>query len=128
MPELGNRSNVMGPQPIGSRISIPDAVLKSADHIMDLLARGECTALAALAMPQAESELAALAAEVPPGDYDSREIIGTAHNIRHWYIKARMSGPGRGPATFQIRLGERDSRWMIWEAVNLSGKRSAWTK
>jgi len=128
MPDLGNRSNVLGPQAIGSRISIPQAVLESANHIMDLLARGQCAALQALAMPQAASEVAALAAEIAPGNYDSHEIIGTAHNIRHWYFKARLSGPGREPATFQIRLGQDQSRWMIWEAVNLSGKRSAWTK
>lgn len=128
MADLGNRSNVMGPQPIGSRISIPPAALKAYTVITDLLARGDRIGLDALAMPQAASEVAALASDVEPGLYDQHELIGSAHIIQHWYFKARISGSGVTPVTFQIRLGENDGRWMIWEATNLSGRRSAWTK
>ncbi|HEY2663267.1 MAG TPA: hypothetical protein VGI47_02915 [Candidatus Binataceae bacterium] len=128
MPDLGNRSNVMGPQPIGSRVSTPEGALEAYTQIADLLARGDRAALQALAMPQAAAELAALASDIAPGRYDKREIIGTAHIIQHWYFKARIAGPGLNPVTFQIRLGENDGRWMIWEAADLSGRRSAWTK
>jgi hypothetical protein len=128
MPDLGHRSNVMGPQPIGTRTSIPPAALNAYTVIADLLARGDRGALEALAMPQAAAEVAGLASEVAPGLYEQRELIGSAHIIQHWYFKAKISGPGLTPLTFQIRLGENEGRWMIWEATNLSGKRSAWTK
>jgi hypothetical protein len=128
MPDLGNRANVMGPQPIAQRLPVPPDMLEAAHRIMKLLAQGDAAGLEAIAVEKARGDAAALARSARPGAYDKDEIIGHARMSRQYYLKARLSGPGVEPLTFQVRLGEQEGRWLVFEVKNLSGRRSAWTK
>lgn len=128
MPELGNRANVMGPQPIAERKPPPAEMLAAAERMLKLLAEGDQSGLEAMAAPNTLGELSQLAQSSRPGMYDKREIIAQARVNSHYYVKARLSGASVEPFLLQVRLGERDGRWLIWEAKNLSGRRSAWTK
>ncbi len=128
MPDMGIRGNVLGPQPIAARKPVPDEVLATVARVMDLLARGSREELAALAVERERDALARLASAVEPGNYDRREIVGTARTNDHYWIKARMSGAGGTPFLFQLRLGLNGDRWAVWQAINLTGLRSAWTR
>src|SRR6266851_2748089 len=126
MPDLGERANVMGPQPIMRRTPVPSAMLTAAKRVLELLATCRPTMeLAALAMPQSESNVADIAAAVHPGTYDHHEILATARVKDHHFVKARLRGPRAAPCTVIFRLGEHDGRWMIWDAINLTGRRGA---
>jgi len=128
MPDLGNRSSVMGPQPIAERFVAPPAMLAAADHILDLLAQGQRAELEALATARATGELRDLIDATAPGAYERHEIIAHAKANKHYYVKARLFGTRAAPLTLQLRLGEQEGRWLIWEAVNLAGGRTAWTR
>lgn len=128
MPDLGFRENVLGPQPIARRKPIPQAMLQTVDRVMDLLADGRAWELAAIAVESAKDETARLAAAVEPGVYSDKRVLATARTNEHYWVKARMTGPGTKPFVFQLRLGTRDGKWLIREAMNLTGVRSAWTK
>ncbi len=128
MPELGNRANVMGPQPIGARHSLPPDMLALGERILDLLAAGKRTELEALAAPKGSTELRELIDAVAPGVFDRHEIVGHAKVNKHYYVKARLHSRSVEPFTFQMRLGEHEGHWAIWEAVNLTGGRTAWTR
>jgi hypothetical protein len=128
MPDLGERANVMGPQPRAARSSVPPDLLEAANHVLDLLASGDFGALAALATPAAAGELDHLARAIKPGNYSRYQIIATARLNYHYYIKARLFGDRAEPITVQYRLGRQDGRWMIWEAMDLSGGKTAWTR
>lgn len=128
MPDLGNRSSVMGPQPIAKRFVVPPAMLAAADHILDLLAQGRRAELEALATAKATDELRDLMDAIAPGVYERHEIIAHAKANKHYYVKARLFGARAAPFTLQLRLGEHEERWCIWEAVNLAGGRTAWTR
>jgi len=128
MPDLGERANVMGPQPRAARSSVPPDLLEAANHVLDLLASGDFGALAALATPAAAGELDQLARAIKPGHYSRHQIIATARLNYHYYIKARLFGDRAEPFTVQYRLGRQDGRWMIWEAMDLSGGKTAWTR
>ncbi len=128
MPDLGIRGNVLGPQPIAERKPVPREVLETVARAMDLLARGSREELAALAVERERDALAALASAIEPGKYDDREVVGAARTNDHYWIKARMSRPGAKPFLFQLRLGREGDRWAVWQAINLSGLRSAWTR
>jgi hypothetical protein len=128
MSNLGERINVMGPQPIFSRSEIPAAMIATAEKILDLMAAGDADGLIAMAAPSREGELATVGAAVKPGTYDRHEIIATARINYHHYIKARLYGPRAQPFTVQFRLGEHEGEWRVWEASNLTGIRGAWTR
>jgi len=128
MPDLGERGNVMGPQPIAARKPVPPAMLEAADRVLKLLAEGKQAELAAMATGSGAREIAEVAAAVKPGLYDSHEIIATARVNSHHYVKARLSGAKTGAFTVQFRLGEHEGRWVIWDAMNLTGRRGAWTR
>ena len=128
MPDLGNRSSVMGPQPIAERFVVPPAMLAGADHILELLAQGRRAELEALAAAKATGELRQLMDAIAPGAYQSHKIIAHAKANNHYYLKARLFGARAAPFTLQLRLGEHEGRWVIWEAVNLSGGHTAWTR
>lgn len=128
MPDMGIRGNVLGPQPIAARKPIPQDVIDTVARVMELLAAGSADALAPFAAEKARDELLRLASAVEAGKYDDQEIVGTARTNEHYWIKARLSGPGVKPFTFQIRLGRDGDRWSVWQAMNLSGLRSAWTR
>jgi hypothetical protein len=128
MPDLGDRSSVTGPQPIAKRFAVPPAMLAAADHILALLAAGRRTELEGLAMAKAAGDLRDLMDAIAPGAYADRKIIAHAKANGHYYVKARLFGAHAAPFTLQLRLGEHEGRWAIWEAVNLSGGRTAWTR
>lgn len=126
MPDLGTRGNVMGPQPIASRTAVPPAMIAAAEEVLRLIVAGKREEIVALAMPACAREVAEVAAAVPQGACDGCEIIATARVNLHHYVKARLTGAQ--PLTVQFRLGEHEGRWMLWEAMNLTGRRGAWTR
>jgi hypothetical protein len=128
MGDMGYRDNVMGPQPIAQRKPIPEAVLETAHHILDLLASGKGAAASAMAVDSAKDEIASLAAAIKPGIYRDKSIVGTARTNQHYWIKAKLTGADAKPFTLQLRIGSSEDRWLIWEATNLSDVRSGFTK
>ncbi len=128
MPDLGNRANVMGPQPIAQRAPIPAAMSAAAEHVLELIAAGDSAGLQEMAVERARADAGALAQGVRPGVYNDHKIIAQARANQHYYIKARITGPDAAPILIQVRLGAHEGHWMIWEAKNLTGRRSAWTK
>jgi hypothetical protein len=128
MSDLGDRVNVMGPQPIFARYAIPPAMFAAAERVLMLIAAGDAAGTSALAVPAHEAELTAIAAAVKPGVYDRHEIIATARINFHHYVKARLHGPRAEPFTMQLRLGEHNGEWRVWESTNLTGRRGAWTR
>jgi len=128
MPDLGNRANVMGPQPIAHRAEIPSGVIATANKIIDLVSRGDSADIEALAIERARSDAEALAKASSGRDIRDKDIAAIARTNKHYWIKARLSdASGAKPIVFQIRLGENDGRWMIWEAMNLTNS-SPWTR
>jgi len=128
MPDLGNRSSVMGPQPIAKRFEVPPAMIAAANHILELLAGGRRAELEALGVSKAPGELRELMDAIAPGIYGRHQVIAHAKANNHYYVKARLFGARAAPFTLQLRLGEHEGRWAIWEAVNLSVGRTAWTR
>jgi hypothetical protein len=128
MPDLGNRASAIGPQPIAQRFIVPPAMLAAADHILRLLAEGRRSELEALAAPRAAAELRDLIDAIASGAYRSHQILAHAKVNNHYYVKARLFGESAAPFTLQLRLGEHEGRWVIWEAYNLAGGRTAWTR
>lgn len=126
MADLGMRGNVMGPQPIARRSETPAEMTATAQQVLELMLAGKSAELALLAMPACSGEMAEFAATVPPGQCSGYEVIALAHVNRHYYVKARLTGAQ--PVTVQFRLGEHEGRWMVWEVMNLSGRRGAWTR
>ena len=104
MADLGERVNVMGPQPISARTVIPPAMIEAAQRVLALIAAGDGAGLAAMATPSGAAELAAVAAAAPAGAYDRHEIIGTARVNNHHFVKARLHGPRAEAFTVQFRL------------------------
>ena len=125
MPDLGERANVMGPQPIMRRTPVPSAMIAAVERVLELLATCKPVELAALAMPQSGSNVAEIAAAVHPGTYDHHEIIATARVKDHHFVKARLCSPRAAPFTVMFRLGEHNGCWRIWDAINLTGRRGA---
>jgi hypothetical protein len=128
MANLGERVNVMGPQPISKRAVIPPAMIEAAKRVLALIAAGDAAGLAAMAAPSGATEIAAIAAAARPGAYNRDEIIATARINFHHYVKARLLGPRVEAFTVQFRLGEYEGEWRVWEAMNLTGRRSAWAR
>jgi hypothetical protein len=128
MADLGDRANVMGPQPIGRRLQPPAEMFAAVERVIELIMKADRAGLETLAVAKAKTEVAAFAAKIPSDKYTSHNIIGYAHIVQHYYVRAQVMGAdGLAPFDFQIRLGEHQGRWMLWEAMNLSGGRSAWT-
>jgi hypothetical protein len=125
MPDLGERGNVMGPQPIGKRSEPPPAMLAAAQHVLDLLAAGDRAGLEALSTPTGAREIAEVARAIRRGSCTHHEVIATARINKHHYVKAKLICAE--PITVQFRLGESGGKWLIWEAANLTG-RAAWTR
>jgi len=128
MGDMGYRDNVMGPQPIAARKSIPEALLKTVDQILDLLASGKGAETSSMAVDSAKDEVARLAAAVKAGVYNDKGIVGTARTNDHYWIKAKLTGPDTKPLIIQFRMGPNGDNWIIWQVTNLSEARSAWTR
>jgi len=132
MADLGFRENVMGPQPIAKRKPIPQDLLDTVALFLDRLADGKTAELATIATRSAQDEVAnlskALATSVKPGAYTRKVVLASARVNEHYFVKAKMTGDDVRPFTFQLRLGQVDGKWMVWEATNLTDARSGWTK
>ncbi|HXN87368.1 MAG TPA: hypothetical protein VN867_14940 [Candidatus Binataceae bacterium] len=128
MPDLGFRDNVMGPQPIAKKKPVPQDLLDTVAQILDLLIEGNATGLTTLATASAKDETARLASAVKAGSYNDKIVIATARTNDHYWIKAKLTGPDTKPFVLQLRMGLDRGKWLIWEAMNLSDMRSAWTR
>jgi hypothetical protein len=128
MPDLGERGNVMGPQPIAPVVEPPAAMLAAAADLLNALIRCDLARIDAMTAAQARDEMRTIAREIVPGRYDRFELIGRGRVARHYFLKARLMGADAAPFTIQFRLGETDGKWAVREALNLTGRRSAWTR
>lgn len=128
MPDLGERGNVMGPQPIASIVQPPAEMLAAADRLLNALMRGDRATIEEMTPPHVRDEMMQIANAIPANRYDRFELIGRARVSRHYFLKAQLSGTGAGPFKIQFRLGETDGRWTVREALNLTGRRSAWSR
>ncbi len=129
MPDLGFRKNVMGPQPIAERAPTPPEMLGAAKQFLEFLAKGKVEDVGALAIENARDEVNRLAeAARQTGTYNQKRIVALARINRHYWIKGELTGAGTKPFIVQFRLGEQDGRWKVWETINLTNARSAWTR
>lgn len=133
MADLGNRANVMGPQPIAKIVEPPKSMITAADAILSAIVAGRRAEIEKASDEQAREAMLKIADSVKPGAYDKVTIIGQARIAKHWYTKARLTGRTAKPFTLQFRLGQDgdskdDGRWTIREANNLTEVRSAWTR
>jgi len=129
MPDLGDRGNVNGPQPIGKVIEPPAEMFDAAARFMQALINGDTVAALAMTHEQARDQVAAIADSIKAGAYNKTEFFGKARVVKHYFVKARLIGAGPTPAVVQIRMGvEDDGAWKVREAVNLTGVKSGWTK
>ena len=132
MPDLGERGNVMGPQPIGKIVEPPAAMLAAAGQLLTAIMRGDFAAAEAMTTQQARDDIAGITKALKPGAYDKFELVGRGRVAKHYFLKARISGSGTGndaaPIMIQFRLGEDGGKWTVREVLNLTGRRSGWTK
>ncbi|MGH7949988.1 MAG: hypothetical protein ACREQF_12235 [Candidatus Binataceae bacterium] len=128
MADLGNRANVMGPQPIIAPKPRPPEMLATAERVLRLLADGKKSELQALASERVRAEIGSIADSIRGRGYDGGDIIGIARTSDHYWIKARLIGRKAEPFVVQFRLGAKNGSWTIRYAANLTGKRSGWTK
>lgn len=128
MPDLGNRANVMGPQPLGPVKQSPPEMLAAEDRFLAALMAGRKDEALAMAQDPARDRVSELAAAIKPGAYNETKILGRARVAEHYFIKARLLGPKAKPFTLQFRIGFDNGTWSIREASNLTDVRSAWTK
>ena len=128
MPDLGERGNVMGPQPIGKIVEPPAAMLAAAGQLMTAIMRGDLAAADSMTTPQARDDIAAITKALKPGTYDKFELVGRGRVAKHYFLKARLTGNDAAPIMIQFRLGEDGGKWTVREVLNLTGRRSGWTK
>ena len=128
MPDLGERGNVMGPQPIGRVVEPPAEMIAAAERLMRALIEGNRAQAEAVANAESGEEMGRIAAMVAGGAYDNFEFIGRGRVAKHYFLKARITGRTASPVTIQFRLGEQDGAWQVREILDLSGRRSGWTK
>jgi hypothetical protein len=128
MPDLGERRHVMGPQPIAKVVEPPASMFAAADRLLNALMRGDRATVEEMTPPHVRDEMMQIANAIPPNEYDKAEIVGRARVAKHYFLKARLVGANSEPFKFQFRLGETDGKWTVREALNLTGRRSAWTR
>ena len=128
MPDLGERGNVMGPQPIGKVVEPPAAMLAAAGQLLSALLRGDVAFAEQMTTAQAREDLAGITKALKPNAYDKFELIARGRVAHHYFLKARLVGVSVAPFTIQFRLGEDNGKWTVREVLNLTGRRSAWTK
>ena len=128
MPDLGERGNVMGPQPIAPIVQPPDEMLAAADRLLNALICGDRSTIEDMTPPHVRDEMMQIANAIPANRYDRFELIGRARVAKHYFLKAQLIGANIEPFKFQFRLGETDGKWTVREALNLTGRRSAWTR
>jgi hypothetical protein len=128
MPDLGNRANVMGPQPIGPIKQPPTEMLAAIERFLALLMAGNPAEALAMTEERARERVAQITGAIKPGVYKQMHILGRARVVEHYFVKARLSGPKAESLTLQFRIGPEGGRWTVREAADLTNMRSAWTK
>jgi hypothetical protein len=128
MPDLGERGNVMGPQPIGKVVEPPAAMLAAAGQLLAAIMRGDLAAAQSMTTEQSREEIARITGALRPGAYDKFELVGRGRVAKHYFLKARITGHQAAPIMIQFRLGEDGGKWTVREVLNLTGRRSGWTK
>jgi hypothetical protein len=128
MPDLGERGHVMGPQPIAQIVQPPAEMFAAADRLLNALIRGDRATIEEMTPAHVRDEMMQIANAIPPNRYDNFELIGRARVAKHYFLKAQLTGAAAEPFKFQFRLGESDGKWTVREALNLTGRRSAWTR
>jgi hypothetical protein len=128
MPDLGNRANVMGPQPIGPIKQPAPEMMAAIDRFLAVLMAGNPAEALAMTDERARGRVAQIAGAIKPGVYKHVHILGKARIVEHYFIKARLSGPSGESLTLQFRIGPENGRWIVREAADLTNLRSAWTK
>jgi hypothetical protein len=128
MPDLGERGNVMGPQPIAPIVQPPAEMLAAAEHLLNALIRGDHASVEAMTPAHVRDEMMIVAKAIAPNRYDKFELIGRARVAQHYFLKAQLTGHNVEPFKFQFRLGATDGKWTVREALNLTGRRSAWSR
>jgi hypothetical protein len=118
----------MGPQPIAPIVEPPAEMLAAAEHLLNALMRGDHASVEAMTPPHVHDEMLAIAKAIPANRYAKSEIIGRARVAQHYFLKAQLTGADAEPFKFQFRLGETDGKWTVREALNLTERRSAWTR
>ena len=110
---------------------MPPEMLAAVDRFLESLAKADAAALREMAVESAKDEVANLAASVKPGAYNDRRVLATARTNLHYWVKAKLTGAETKPFVIQLRLGEEEpesGRWLVWQTMNLTNARSAWTK
>jgi len=128
MPDLGERRHVMGPQPIAEIVEPPADLFVAAETLLNALMRGDHATVEAMTPPHVRDEMSQISNAIPANKYDKFEIIGRARIAKHYFLKARLTGPSAEPFKFHFRLGQTDGKWTVREALNLTGRRSAWSR
>jgi hypothetical protein len=128
MPDLGERGNVMGPQPIATVVEPPAEMFAAAEHLLNALMRGDKATVEAMTPAHVHDEMMQIANAIPANKYDRFELIGRARVAHHYFLKAQLNGENVEPFKFQFRLGPKDGEWTVREALNLTGRRSAWSR
>lgn len=128
MPDLGERGNVMGPQPIGKIVEPPAAMLAAAGQLLAAILRNDLAVAQAMTTLEAREEVARITSALKAGAYDKFELVGRGRVAKHYFLKARLTGTYAAPIMIQFRLGEDSGKWTVREVLNLTGRRSGWTK
>ena len=128
MPDLGNRANVMGPQPLGPIKQPPPEMMAAIDRFLAVLMAGNRDEALAMTDERARDRVAQIAGAIQAGVYKQTRILGRARVAEHYFVKARLSGSKGESLTLQFRIGPVGGRWTVREAADLTDVRSAWTK
>jgi len=128
MPDLGNRANVMGPQPIGPIKQPAPEMIEAIDRFLSALMCGKKDDALAMTLEQARDRVGQIADSLKPRGYDSSQILGKARVAEHYFVKAKLTGGKGAPFTLQFRIGPDGGQWTVRDVSDLSNVRSAWTK
>ena len=128
MPDLGNRANVMGPQPIGPIKQPAPEMMAAIDRFLEALMAGRNDDALAMANDDVRGKVNDVATAIKGRGYTEKKILGKARVNEQYFVKARLSGSNGNPFTLQFRIGSDGSRWIVKEVANLSDVRSAWTR
>jgi hypothetical protein len=128
MPDLGNRANVMGPQPIGPVKQPSPGMMAAIDRFLAVLMAGKPDEALAMTDERARERVAQIAGAIKPGVYKQIRVLGRARVAEHYFVKARLSGSRGESMTLQFRIGPEGTGWTVREAADLTDVRSAWTK
>ncbi len=97
----------MGPQPIAPVVEPPADVFAAAERLLNALMRGDHATVEAMTPAHVRDEMMQIANAIPANKYDKFEIIGRARIAKHYFLKAKLTGPAGEPFKFQFRLGPK---------------------